>query len=218
MRNVILAASAVVAAGLATPAFAQDQTNPNFTGPRVGVIAGYDGIQPGSSTGVSNSDHRVNGFLYGVDAGYDIALGGAVIGIEGEYSDSTGKVNNNTSAPNYFGFGRVAADRDLYIGARAGILASPTTMLYVKGGYTNAKLDTVAANGAVSQEAAYKLEGWRAGAGVEHAMSTNTYAKLEYRYSNYNDARFRYPSGATTGTYNIDTDRHQVVVGVGMRF
>ena len=49
-------------------------------------------------------------------------------------------------------------------------------------------------------------------------MSSNTFAKLEYRYSNYNDARLEYGNGATSGRFDIDTDRHQVVASYGFRF
>ena len=49
-------------------------------------------------------------------------------------------------------------------------------------------------------------------------INDKVYAKVEYRYSNYENARLEYPDGATTGRFGIDTDRHQVVAGVGMRF
>ena len=63
----------------------------------------------------------------------------------------------------------------------------------------------------------YELDGYRVGAGVEQSIGTNTYAKLEYRYSNYSSADFRF-DGNTTDSFDVDTDRHQVLVGVGMRF
>ena len=55
-------------------------------------------------------------------------------------------------------------------------------------------------------------------AGVEQAIGRNTYAKVEYRYSNYGSARLEYPNGANTNNFSVDTDRHQVAVGVGLRF
>ena len=53
---------------------------------------------------------------------------------------------------------------------------------------------------------------------IEQSLTPNTYAKLEYRYSNYSDAKLKYPNGASTGTFGVDTDRHQVAAGVGFRF
>ena len=64
----------------------------------------------------------------------------------------------------------------------------------------------------------FQLEGWRVGAGVQKDIGSNTYAKLEYRYSNYHDADFQFANGTTTNQFEVDTDRHQVVAGVGFRF
>lgn len=218
MRTAI-AAALVATSALATPAFAQD-VNPTFTGPRIAVLGGYDGIRPGSSedSEIEGDDQTVDGFLYGVEAGYDLALGGAVVGAELELSDSTGKVETARTNPNTFGFGEVSTGRDIYLGLRAGVLATPSTLVYAKGGYTNARLNVLAGDGTTTLDENFELDGWRAGAGVEQAIGTNTFAKLEYRYSNYSNANFEFDDGATTSDFEIDTDRHQVVAGVGMRF
>jgi outer membrane immunogenic protein len=218
MRNLMIAA--VLLAGTAAPAMAQDEVNPQFTGPRVGVVGGYDILRPGSSedSDVDGDDQNVDGFQYGVDVGYDFSIGGAVLGVEAEYSDSTGKVRADSSDPDFFGFGEVAAGRDIYVGARAGILAGPSTLVYAKGGYTNARLNVLASDGTTELRENFELEGWRVGAGVERAIGSNAYAKLEYRYSNYNNANFEYSSGGVTEDFDIDTDRHQIVAGVGFRF
>lgn len=218
MRKLVLA-TVLAATGLASPALAQT-TNPTFTGPRIGVLAGFDTIRAGSKedSNLDGDNQSVDGFLYGVDIGYDVALGGALVGVEAEINDSTGNVETDRSDPNFFGFGRVSKDRDIYVGARAGILATPATLVYIKGGYTNAKLNVLAAYSNRTTDANYKLDGWRLGAGVERAIRNNVYAKVEYRYSNYGDANFEYPNGATTDSFNIDTDRHQIVAGVGLRF
>jgi outer membrane immunogenic protein len=218
MRTIALGLLAGSAA-FAVPAMAQD-VNPNFTGPRVGVVAGYDAVRPGSSedSDIDGDDQTVDGFLYGVDVGYDFAVSGAVLGVEAELTDSTGKTKTNTSDPEYFGYGRVAPGRDIYVGVRAGVLATPQTLVYAKAGYTNAKLNVQGVNGDVDVDRNYELDGYRVGAGVEQSIGTNTYAKLEYRYSNYSSADFRFGDGSTTDSFDVDTDRHQVLVGVGMRF
>ncbi|MFL9839544.1 outer membrane beta-barrel protein [Sphingomonas sp. ST-64] len=219
MRTVFAAALAASTMFAAPAAFAQDG-EATFTGPRVGVIGGYDIIRPGSSedSDIDGDDQSVDGFLYGVEAGYDIALGGAVVGVEAELSDSTGKVKANSTDPNYFGFGEVGAGRDIYVGLRAGVLASPSTLIYAKGGYTNARLNVLASDGTTELRENFELDGWRIGAGVEKAIGSNTYAKLEYRYSNYSNANFEFNNGAVTDDFDIDTDRHQIVAGVGFRF
>lgn len=217
MRTHLLAASALAAATLfSAPAMAQDVPS----GFRVGVIGGLDIVRPGSTedSDVEGDDQSIEGFQYGVEAGYDLPLGGAVLGVEAELSDSTGKTRTNTSDPNFFGYGEVGTGRDIYVGARLGVPVGTGTLAYVKGGYTNARLNVVADNGTTTLDENFELDGWRLGAGVEKSIGRNTYAKLEYRYSNYTDADFQFANGATTDTFEVDTDRHQIVAGVGFRF
>ena len=220
MRTLVLTALAATAtAALAAPAFAQDAPT-TFTGPRAGVILGYDQIQPGRGPDSDiGSDHRAQGLTYGGDLGYDAAIGNSlVIGAEGEVTGSTGKVSNSPTNAAALGYGRVKAGRDLYIGGRVGVRAAPSTLIYAKGGYTNQRLDLTASDGTTETGAHYNLDGYRVGAGVEQAIGGKAYAKIEYRYSNYGDARLEYPNGANTNNFNVDTDRHQIVAGVGVRF
>ena len=56
-----------------------------FTGFRVGAVAGWDGLRPGSGQNSSITDgHGADGFLYGGELGYDRQIGHVVIGAEGE--------------------------------------------------------------------------------------------------------------------------------------
>ena len=217
MRKFVVA-TLLAGTAVATPALAQD-VGPTFTGPRVEAILGYDHVGAGSDVDNNNGrdDQSIDGLLYGVGAGYDINLGSAVVGVEGEYTDSTAK-SDRYDLTDQFGFGRVSQGRDLYIGARAGILASPNTLVYVKGGYTNTKLNVLAGDTDETTDTAFKLDGWRIGGGVERAINQNTFAKIEYRYSKYDSAHIDYMDGATSSEFDIDTDRHQVVASVGWRF
>jgi outer membrane immunogenic protein len=222
MRKFVLAAASLAALA-ATPAFAQagpsDPGTPEFNGPRAGVLLGYDRVQPGQVANSNIDDsNSADGLTYGGDLGYDIQSGRWVFGVEGEVTGSTSKVTNNPSAAGALGYGRVKAGRDLYAGARIGYAVAPRTLLYAKGGYTNQRLDLVASDGTTQTGQHYNLDGWRAGAGLEQKLGRNTYAKLEYRYSNYGNARLEYPSGGNTNNFSVDTDRHQVVAGVGFRF
>lgn len=222
MRNLLLATAAIASLGVAAPALAQDRApsdDATFTGPRAGIILGYDRLQPGQ---VPNSDiddrNSASGLTYGGDVGYDISSNRWVFGVEGEVTGSTGKVTNNPSAAGALGYGRVKAGRDLYAGIRAGYRVAPSTLLYAKGGYTNQRLDLVASNGTTETGQHFNLDGWRAGAGLEQSLGGKAYAKLEYRYSNYGNARLEYPNGGNTNNFSVDTDRHQIVAGLGVRF
>ncbi|MGH6998898.1 MAG: outer membrane protein, partial [Phenylobacterium sp.] len=155
MKRIV--AAAVAATAFATPALAQDDAA--YTGPRVEAIVGYDNV---GLPGVSNPD----GVLYGVGIGYDFEEAGGIFGVEAEITDSTTKKT--------IGGAKLESDRDIYVGARVGDVVGPV-LLYVKVGYTNARID-VAGDGSNGN-------GVRAGAGVEYALGQNLYAKGEYRYS-----------------------------------
>src|SRR3546814_19118357 len=88
MKTALLAAIGAAAVTIASPALAQDEAS-SFNGPYVGVLGGYDNVGLNSS--------REDGVLYGGVIGYDINLGGAVFGVEGEYSDSDTKFRTERS-------------------------------------------------------------------------------------------------------------------------
>jgi len=204
-------------AAFAVPAAAQDST---FTGPRVEALVGYDSNRPGSTTDLDNAadiDQSIDGVAYGIGAGYDFDMGNAVIGVEGEYMRSEAQSDFNTTGFNT-AVGNIDAGRDLYVGARAGMKVGPRSLLYVKGGYTNAKYNVLATDNVTDTRTDLNLDGWRAGAGAEFAISPNLYVKGEYRYSQYQEGEVEAPSGLESDRFDVDVDRHQFVVGVGARF
>ena len=202
----------------AGPGYGPDRaadTRVPFTGPRVEATLGYDHVGAGSS----NASHQsIDGLVFGGGVGYDALIGrGLVIGVEGEATGSTAHADRQAYA-NDFGYGRVRPGRDLYVGGRIGTLISPTTMLYAKGGYTNAQLHVLAGSTNSATDTNFKLDGYRVGAGIEHQFAGSTYAKIEYRYSNYGRGEITYPNGATSSRFDVDTDRHQVAMSYGIRF
>ncbi len=219
---------ALLAAGsalTAAPVLAQDAAadpQSTFTGPRIEAIVGWDKSRSGST--VDNDTARdlnqsVDGLMYGAGIGFDIAAGDTfVVGAEAEITDSMAKARND-GVPTTFNLGRVKTGRDLYIGGRAGFIVGSNALLYVKGGYTRARYNLLGTDGTVNLNQRIDADGWRAGAGLEYALNENTFAKLEYRYSKYNEAEFDF-DGQTpdSSSFNIDTDRHQVVAAVGLRF
>ena len=215
-----LLAASVLAAG-ATPAFAQS-TNEAFTGPRVEVLAGFDASKAGSDIDDDtndNNDQSIEGLVYGAGVGYDIALGSILVGAEAELTGSTAETEFDDGDFEGFGFGNVETGRDLYVGLRAGVLASPNLLVYAKGGYTNAKYNILSNDGTNDFNQDIDTDGYRIGAGAEYALSENTFAKLEYRYSNYSKAELDFADDIPDSErFDIDTDRHQVVLGVGYRF
>ncbi|WP_239805820.1 outer membrane protein [Croceicoccus hydrothermalis] len=217
-KTAIALATGTAFLGLAAPAMAQDAT---FTGPRAEAILGYDISKAGSDADNDindQDDQSIDGLLYGVGVGYDVDLGGAVVGVEGEYTDSTAKTEFSDGTDfEGFGLGRVDTGRDLYIGARVGAKVRPDVLAYVKGGYTNARYNVLSRDGEREVRENIDADGYRLGAGLEYALNQNTFTKIEYRYSNYGKAEIDF-DGIDSNRYDIDTDRHQIVASAGIRF
>ena len=207
---------------LSSPALAQNAVEGTFTGPRVEGLVGYDVSKAGSDIDNDindDDDQSIDGFNYGIGIGYDFNAGGVVLGLEGELTDSTAETEFDDGDIENFGLGDVETGRDLYVGARAGVLASPDLLVYAKGGYTNARYNLNSAFDGEEYRARIDADGFRVGAGAEYALSERTFAKLEYRYSNYGEAELDFDGDEPDlDLGEIDTDRHQVMAGFGFRF
>jgi len=184
--------TALLAVTAVSPAMAQESAP--FTGLRVEGLVGIDRVQ-------SNGDHD-DAVGYGAAVGYDMQMGGAVVGAEAEYSDSDNRtcVGSTTLADPRL---CLKSGRDLYAGGRIGTVVGGSTLLYAKAGYTNAqaKLTSDDGTGQITLDKS-NLDGVRVGAGVEHAVGPRSYVKAEYRYSNY----------------EAGVQRHQGMAGFGFRF
>ena len=202
MRKLILAALATSAA-IAAAAPAAAQTAQPFTGFRVEGLIGYDSLNDRQGQDKSSSD----GVLYGAAIGYDIPAGPVVLGAEGEISGSSSDTRSNGIRVPGDQF-RLGAGRDLYAGARVGYIISPVAMGYLKAGYTNAKFDARYTTAGVTTSNDQEVGGYRLGAGLEYAISPNTFVKGEYRYSHYDEL----------DGVGINPNRHQLMAGLGLRF
>ncbi|HYD25325.1 MAG TPA: outer membrane beta-barrel protein [Croceibacterium sp.] len=198
MRKVL--ALAALAAGLAAaPAQAQ-----STGGLYVGALGGYQGIDVESADGTATA--TADSAVYGINAGYDLSLGNAFVGVEGELSTSDG----DTQFPSTFTGARdsLEANGQYYVGARAGVALTPGITAYGKLGYT--ALDTRAFTSAGTlAELEDNAGGLRFGGGVQVALPGPLEGRLEYRRSRYKDAG--------DGSFG-DATTDQVVAGIGVRF
>ena len=232
MKKMIVALAAASALAGTAPAFAQD-TAPssdetvsparNFSGLSVNTVVGYDHLRSGSTKDIDTSadiKQSIDGVVFGGGIGYDMALGDRLtLGVEGEATTSSAKWDNNNGVPNTFNLGRVKVNRDLYAGARLGYAMSPRTLLYVKGGYTNARFDLEGSGGGTVASQRLDTDGWRAGAGIEQKLGNHGFGRLEYRYSQYKKGEYDFNGNTPDSSrFSLDTDRHQVVASVGVRF
>ena len=197
----ILALTMLASGFAAAPALAQSSAP---SGLYVGAIGGYQGIDVESADGSVSAD--ADSAVYGVNVGYDIGLGSAFVGVEGELSTSSG----STEFPDTFAGARdgLEANGQYYVGARAGFALTPGIAAYGKVGYT--ALDTRAFTTAGNlDELEDKAGGIRLGAGLQLQLPGPLEGRLEYRRSRYKDA-----GDASFG----DATTNQVVAGVAFRF
>lgn len=188
-------AAILLGAGLAAaPTYAAEAP---FSGPRIGVEAGWGRVGGGAR---SSSD----GFVYGANLGYDLAAGAVRIGPEFEISNSTQKTCATQVVAGTQTNDCQRSDRDLYAGFQVGYVASPKVMLFAKGGYTNGRFSKKLASSTATQAnySAHDRSGYRLGGGAEYAVTPHVYLTGEYRYSRWND----------------HIHQNQILGGVGYRF
>ncbi|QPC98517.1 MULTISPECIES: outer membrane protein [Qipengyuania] len=194
---------AIALGSMAAPALAQEATTAPG-GLYVGVLGGYEGLNVDSGDGSVSAD--ASSAVYGVNAGYDLSLGSAFVGVEGEISTSTG----STQFPSSFGGARdgLEANGQYYVGARAGFALTPGIAAYGKVGYT--ALDTKAFTSAGSlADLKDNTDGLRFGGGVQVQLPGPLEGRIEYRRSKYKNV-----ADADFGDASTD----QIVAGLGLRF
>lgn len=226
--KLLLAAATAVSAFAAAPAQAQDEVVPDFTGPRVEVHVGWGRV------GLENRDIREfggrgdfgpaeqdNGALGGVEAGFDFQAGGLVIGAYVGFDLSETEERFETD------FVHLRANHNLYAGARAGFVLSPSVMIYGKGGVSRGDLDVeFLANAPGAIQTAFDddvedRDGIHFGGGAEFNMGRNFYGRLDYMHTRYDrvDLGTLGRTGVTTNpSYQQRFTRNQVTAGVGLRF
>ena len=199
----LIAIAALGAGLLAAPASAQDDSGAPG-GFFIGALAGYEGIDVESSDGSISAD--ASSAVYGVNAGFDIGLGNAFVGVEGELSTSDG----TTRFPSSFTGAREGFETNgqYYIGARAGVALTPGIAAYGKVGYTALDTRAFTESGSLS-DLEENTDGLRFGGGLQIQLPGPLEARVEYRRSTYKDL-----ADASQGEASTD----QIVAGIGLRF
>lgn len=213
MRFRILLATAAIGI-ISAPAFAADLGAPeplpmpaapvaaapvnDWTGFYLGALLGYTWGTAGTD---AVGDVDTSGIDGGAYAGANWQWGNFVVGAEGDLIISG--VNGDD--------GGIEVDQGLNgsLRARAGI-ALDRFLIYGTGGAAMTKLELD--DGLDSDDQA--LWGWTVGAGTEAMVTDNITARVEYRYTDYQDETF------TLGGGDVDSDysTHSVRAGVGVKF
>ncbi|WP_408590231.1 outer membrane protein [Novosphingobium sp.] len=226
MKQLFPIALGGLAVTIAQPVLAQEDRAPRtpseaFSGTRIEALLGYDHVGATSTKDIDSTaayKPSSDGVVFGGGIGYDFALTRRVtLGGEAELTGSSAK--STIDATDTFNLTRLRAGRDWYIGTRIGYAVSPSTLLYAKAGYTNARFNLTGANSTQVLTDRRDLDGYRLGAGVEQKITGLTFTKLEYRYSHYSNATSNY-DGYTpdASTFGLNSNRHQIVASVGVRF
>jgi outer membrane immunogenic protein len=222
MRKITL--SLLTVAGLALgaqSASAADLRRPVYKAPAPAVVAAYNwsGFYLGGHVGGAWSSEEAtdiatgarvstdpDGFIGGVQAGYNWQADRWVFGIEGDWSWS-GADGGNTLVGLPF-----SSDHSWYatLTGRVGY-AWDNWLWYVKGGAAWADKEyTYGGLGTISDTRV----GWTVGTGLEFGLTPNWSAKIEYNYLDFGKDTY------TFGAFPIDVDTqvHLVKAGINYRF
>ena len=224
--KLLLAAAAAFAA---FPAHAQDEVVADFTGPRIEGHVGWTRV------GLENRDVREfagrgdfgpadqdNGFIGGGELGFDLQVGGIVVGayLGADFSETEERFETD--------FVHLRANRNLYAGARAGFAVTPGVMIYGKGGLSRGDVEVqLLANApaaivtAFSNDDIEERDGIHFGGGAEFNMGSMFYGRLDYMHTRYDSVELGSlgrTSVTTNPSYEQRFTRNQVTAGVGIRF
>jgi outer membrane immunogenic protein len=226
MKLKLLIATAAVAVA-AFPAQAQDTGGTGtFTGPRIQAQAGLDrvglqvrDVRSFNGRGDFGGSQQDNEPSYGGEVGFDFDLGGFVVGAyAGADFSNAAEVFTTPRAVT------LEADRNLYAGARVGIVLGDRAMVYGKGGLSRGNVDVTFGPGAVTtgfDDVDGERDGYHFGGGVEFALTQNFYIRGDYTHTEYDEINLGTLGviGQTTSPqFEQRFNRNSITAAVGIRF
>lgn len=225
MKISVFACLLVTAATMASPAFAQEDNGPNFTGFRFEPRVGHDSFSatvtmtdPVNANVTHTADSRKGKVGYGAELGYDYQLGPIVVGAfagvdRSNTSDCFAIVGNDV--------GCIDSGRNLYAGGRAGVVIGGNLLIYGRGGLSRSRYSLAYASSSTAAGFQYVIadsaRGTHYGGGVEMAFTRNFYGHLEYVRTRYQRLDTENPLNGNIDV-SIRTRRSQVSAGLGFRF
>jgi outer membrane immunogenic protein len=164
-------------------------------------------------------DRDNNGFIGGVQVGYNYQIGNLVLGVEWDFDWTSIDASGNIGVPGIVGPLQASANTE-WISTLAGRigLALDRTLVYVKvgGGWVrNEASITHLATGA-SVSASDTNGAWVIGGGFEYALAPNWTAKFEYDFIGLSDKTLPGLSGSRG--FELERDIQQVKVGINFKF
>lgn len=232
MKYQVMIATAM-AGLLAVPAHAQD-----LSGFRLEGRFGWE--QVGTSASLPNPDEdededgdellvasdKGSNPSFGVELGYDVQIGSSLV--LGGYAGAD--LSNTEMCAELIedDLACTELERTFTLGLRAGVPLGETSLIYLKGGYSNGKFatsynadvtDDDEDDAVANEEFSGSQGGFHVGGGLELGLTESLYAKLEYVYTDYGSRpHLLEDMDDDAPGLKLSSDRHQVIAGIGLRF
>lgn len=149
-----------------------------------------------------------HGIIGGFQAGYDQQIGRIVVGVFGAYDFSgmettgdIGSISNPDSALELIG---IEKQDEWSIGARAGLLVNPKTLVYILAAYTQTEYDFTGTKFDGDEAAFTKtttFDGVSVGGGIEFALTQNVFLGMEYVHTFYGEETVLDTGGTEVGGF-----------------
>ncbi|WP_202322188.1 outer membrane protein [Mesorhizobium sp. 113-3-9] len=224
MKGLLLASALLSLIGghaLAADAISAEPTTVHdWSGVYVGGQIGYgfgktDAVfsSPNTPTFQASQDYDIDGFLGGVQVGYNYQINSLVLGVEADIAGSdikghSGEINVGVRGDTY----DTKVDWFGTLRARAGY-AFDSTLIYGTGGLAYGSVENRYLGGPLNSfsEKGTKT-GWTLGAGLEQAFTDHWSANVEYLYVDLRDQTIDY------GGSNTEFDNKFSTVKIGMNY
>ncbi|KRB19911.1 outer membrane protein [Mesorhizobium sp. Root172] len=170
---------------------------------------------PNTPTIRGSQNYDTDGFLGGIQLGYNYQINSTVLGVEADFSGAD--IKGHSDEINVGGGDTYDTKVDWFgtLRARAGY-AFDRTLIYGTGGLAFGSVENQYLNGPLSgfSEKNTKV-GWTIGAGLEQAITDHWSAKFEYQYIDLRDQTIDY--GANSNT-TFDNTFNTVRIGMNYKF
>ena len=238
MRPASLASAALLTLALVPSAVAADLGGPrgslkdtpsapaypptafSWTGFYVGAHLGYAWSDVDWDFGGASASHSGSGWLAGGQIGYNLQVRQLVFGLEADASSAW--LDGSTSCPNPAFVCSHSYDWLASLRGRVGVAVNGNrTLLYGTGGVAWADIDYAAKDAATGTLSGTGFSerhvGWVAGAGIEHMLSQNLSARLEYLYYGFDGTTA--PAGSLgTGPAALTPATQTLRFGLNLKF
>ncbi len=180
------------------------------------------GNQISNRVGSVITSHDADGFLGGLQLGYNHQFDRLVVGVEGEFS-WTGMDGGSSWRNEDLLYRDATTDINWMatLAGRAGFTVD-RALVFVKGGVAWADEDFTHTGGSLTNVRNFSGDdtrvGWLIGTGVEYALDDNWSLKTEYNYLDFGSEQVSVSEGSRTAIFDIDQDMHVVKVGFNYRF